>query len=63
MTVIPATDELIILNRGESMLHELQQLARALQTSEWHAFLKAHGALVEDVESSLMMPAPFSPWR
>ena len=38
-------------------------LARALQTSEWHAFLKEHGPLVENVESSLMMPASFSPWR
>ncbi len=37
--------------------------AQILQTAEWQAFLKQHGALVEDIESSLMTPAAFSPWR
>lgn len=42
---------------------QTESLANILQTAPWDAFLKAHGALVEDVESSLMLPAPFSPWR
>ena len=42
---------------------QTEPLARLLQTSEWHAFLKEHGPLVEDIESSLMMPTSFSPWR
>ena len=37
--------------------------AQILQTPAWRAFLKQHGALVEDIESSLMTPAAFSPWR
>lgn len=40
-----------------------EQLVGALHVSEWHAFLMEHGALVEDIESSLMMPTHFSPWR
>jgi hypothetical protein len=42
---------------------QTESLSNILQTAQWDAFLKAHGALVEDVESSLMLPAPFSPWR
>jgi hypothetical protein len=37
--------------------------AQILQTPAWRAFLKQHGALVEDIQSSLMTPAKFSPWR
>ena len=37
--------------------------AQTLQSTEWRAFLKQHGALVEDIQSSFMTPADFSPWR
>jgi hypothetical protein len=37
--------------------------AQILQTPAWRAFLRQHGALVEDIESSLMTPTAFSPWR
>lgn len=36
---------------------------QVMQTSEWREFLKQHGALIEDIQSSLMTPAAFSPWR
>lgn len=31
--------------------------------AEWRAFLRQHGELVSSVESSLMTPTAFSPWR
>ena len=34
-----------------------------LHSAEWNRVLREHGAFVEDVEASLMLPAPFSPWR
>ena len=34
-----------------------------MQSADWHGFLKAHGAIIEDVQSSLMLPTSFSPWR
>jgi hypothetical protein len=37
--------------------------ATIMASSEWRAFLKQHGTLVEDIESSLMTPAAYSPWR
>lgn len=42
---------------------QTQSLAEVFRRDEWVAFLKAHGDAVEDVRTSLMMPAPFSPWR
>ncbi len=42
---------------------QTEPLARILQTSSWHAFLKEHGGYVDEIKSSLMMPADFSPWR
>lgn len=45
-------------------VHALSQSpADILQVRAWRAFLKQHGALVEDIQSSLMTPAEFSPWR
>jgi hypothetical protein len=40
-----------------------QTPAEIMQSSEWRAFLKQHGAMVEDIQSSLMTPVAFSPWR
>lgn len=40
-----------------------QSPAQVMQSAEWRGFLKQHGALVEDMQSSLMTPAEFSPWR
>jgi hypothetical protein len=37
--------------------------ASVMQSAEWHAFLEAHGESIEDIESSLMLPTYFSPWR
>lgn len=37
--------------------------AQTLQNTAWRGFLKQHGALVEDIQSSFMTPAAFSPWR
>jgi len=37
--------------------------ATIMGSGEWRTFLRQHGALVEDVESSLMTPAAYSPWR
>ena len=37
--------------------------ALMMRSAEWRGFLKQHGALVEKIESSLMTPAEFSPWR
>ncbi len=37
-------------------------VAQIMQGTEWRAFLKQHGSLVEDVQSSLMTPVYFSPW-
>ena len=34
-----------------------------MQSDDWHGFLKTHGELIEDIESSLMLPTAFSPWR
>ena len=34
-----------------------------MQSGEWNGVMKAHGALIEDVQASLMLPAAFSPWR
>jgi len=34
-----------------------------MQRDEWHGVLKQHGALIEDIQSSLMFPTNFSPWR
>ena len=36
--------------------------ADIMRSREWREFLKTHGAMVEDIQSSLMTPAPFSPW-
>lgn len=38
-------------------------LADVLQVAAWRDFLKQHGAIIEDIQSSLMTPAYFSPWR
>jgi hypothetical protein len=38
-------------------------LMEIMHISAWRDFLKQHGALVEDIQSSLMTPAYFSPWR
>lgn len=38
-------------------------VADIMGTHEWRTFMKQHGALVEGVESSLMTPTVFSPWR
>jgi hypothetical protein len=40
-----------------------QDALSVMQSADWHAFLKAHGALIEDIQSSLMLPTAFSPWR
>jgi hypothetical protein len=37
--------------------------ADIMRSAEWRTFLKQHGEMVEDVESSLMTPAAYSPWR
>ena len=34
-----------------------------MQSADWHAFLESHGDIIEDIESSLMQPTSFSPWR
>ena len=39
-----------------------QSPAQIMQSAEWRAFLKQHGAMVEDIQSSLMTPVAFSPW-
>ena len=39
-----------------------QSPAHIMQSAEWRAFLKQHGAMVEDIQSSLMTPVAFSPW-
>ena len=39
-----------------------QTPAQIMQSAEWRAFLKQHGAMVEDIQSSLMTPVAFSPW-
>ena len=38
-------------------------VADMLQVTAWRDFLKQHGALVEDIQSSLMTPVHFSPWH
>ncbi len=38
-------------------------VADMLQVAAWRDFLKQHGALVEDIQSSLMTPVHFSPWH
>jgi hypothetical protein len=40
-----------------------QSTALLLRTAEWRDFLKQHGEWIEDIESSLMTPVEFSPWR
>ena len=42
---------------------EAHSPAQIMQTAAWRAFLRQHGTLVEDIQSSLMTPAAFSPWR
>lgn len=32
------------------------------QTERWRAFFRTHGAMIEEAQSSLMKPVPFSPW-
>ncbi len=39
-----------------------QTPAQIMQSAEWRAFLKQHGTMVEDIQSSLMTPVAFSPW-
>ncbi|MBM3340883.1 MAG: hypothetical protein FJY56_02035 [Betaproteobacteria bacterium] len=39
------------------------QPADIMQTAAWRAFLREHGALLETMQSSLMAPAAYSPWR
>jgi hypothetical protein len=39
-----------------------QPIVHIIQSTEWRAFLKQHGAMVEDIQSSLMTPVAFSPW-
>ena len=39
-----------------------QAPAQIMQSAEWRAFLKQHGTMVEDIQSSLMTPVAFSPW-
>jgi hypothetical protein len=46
-----------------SVYPDTSPIAKILQVSAWRDFLKQHGALVEDIQSSLMTPAHFSPWR
>ena len=44
--------------------HPATQLpAKIMRSAEWRAFLKQHGTMVEDIQSSLMTPTEFSPWR
>jgi hypothetical protein len=40
-----------------------QSPAQIMQSAAWRTFLKQHGAMVEDMQTSLMTPAEFSPWR
>ncbi len=40
-----------------------QSPAQIMQSAAWRGFLKQHGAMVEDIQSSLMTPVGFSPWR
>ncbi len=40
-----------------------QSPAQIMQSAAWRGFLKQHGAMVEDIQSSLMTPVRFSPWR
>lgn len=37
------------------------RLKRSLQFAEWQHFLENHGSLIEEIESSLMIPANHSP--
>jgi NIPSNAP len=37
--------------------------AQTLQSVAWRGFLKQHGAMVEDIQSSWMTPVAYSPWR
>ena len=37
-------------------------VASVVQRDAWHGLLEAHGEIVEDIESSLMLPVYFSPW-
>ncbi len=39
-----------------------QTPTQMMQSAEWRAFLRQHGAMVEDIQSSLMTPVVFSPW-
>ena len=39
-----------------------QSPAQIMQSAQWRAFLKQHGTMVEDIQSSLMTPVAFSPW-
>lgn len=46
-----------------SVYRDTLPMADVLQVPAWREFLKQNGALIEDVQSSLMTPAYFSPWR
>jgi hypothetical protein len=46
-----------------SVYADTQPLPQVLQVAAWRGFLQQHGAIVEDIQSSLMTPAYFSPWR
>jgi hypothetical protein len=46
-----------------SVYRDTLPLADVLQAPAWREFLKQNGALIEEVQSSLMTPAYFSPWR
>lgn len=46
-----------------SVFPQTLPVADMLQIAAWRDFLKQHGAIVEDIQSSLMTPAYFSPWR
>ena len=38
-----------------------QRLERSLQHADWQRFMKQHGPLAEEIDSSLLIPAKFSP--
>lgn len=46
-----------------SVYAETQPLPQVLQVAAWRDFLRQYGEYVEDIHSSLMTPAYFSPWR
>lgn len=40
-----------------------ERLAHSLRHSHWRGFLQTHGASIDAIESSLLMPASYSPMR